>query len=64
MERVLTVERIDSRPSEGAAQLAHQPVSVVAAAGIEGDRYFGRHEEPGQNLTLVEAEVIEAFPNE
>ena len=32
---------------------------VVAGAGIEGDRYFGRHEEPGQNITLVEAEEID-----
>jgi len=34
---------------------------VVAGAGIEGDRYFDRHEEPGQNITLVEAEEIERF---
>lgn len=57
----MTVERIYTRPAEGAAQREHAQVSVVAGAGIEGDRYFGRHEEPGQNLTLVEAEEIEAF---
>lgn len=34
---------------------------MVAGSGIEGDRYFGRHDEPGQNVTLVEAEEIEAF---
>ena len=49
--------------SEGAAQLAHQRMSVVAGAGIEGDCYFGRDEVPRQNLTLVEAEEIEGFPH-
>ena len=34
---------------------------VVAGAGIDGDRYFRAKDEPGQNITLVEAEVIEAF---
>ena len=57
----MSVERIYTRPVAGAAQLEQAQVSVVAGAGIEGDRYFGRHEEPGQNLTLVEAEEIEAF---
>jgi MOSC domain-containing protein YiiM len=37
---------------------------MVAGAGIEGDRYFGCHDEPGQNVTLVEAEEIEVFIRE
>jgi MOSC domain-containing protein YiiM len=36
-------------------------VNVVSGVGIVGDRYFGRHDEPGQNITLVEAEEIESF---
>lgn len=60
----MTVERICTRPGAGAAQQEHAQVRVLAGAGIEGDRYFGRHDEPGQNLTLVEAEEIEAFLQE
>lgn len=37
----MTVERIYTRPAAGAAQLEHTQVSVLAGAGIEGDRYFG-----------------------
>lgn len=36
-------------------------VSVVAGQGIVGDRNYGKRKYPGQNLTLVEAEEIEAF---
>ena len=55
IERIFTRSRADGSTHE------HQSVRVVAGAGIEGDRYFDRHEEPGQNLTLVEAEEIERF---
>jgi MOSC domain-containing protein YiiM len=55
------VERVFIKPRSGEPQVEHAQVTVVAGSGIEGDRYFGRHEEPGQNLTLVEAEEIEAF---
>lgn len=55
------IERIFTRsPADGATH-EHQAVQVVAGAGIEGDRYFDRHEEPGQNITLIEAEEIERF---
>jgi MOSC domain-containing protein YiiM len=57
----MSVERIFVKPLSSGLQLEHDQVTVVAGAGIEGDRYFGRHEEPGQNLTLVEAEEIESF---
>ena len=36
-------------------------IVVVVGAGIEGDKYFDLHDEPGQNMTLVEAEEIESF---
>ncbi len=37
-------------------------VALVAGSGIVGDRYYGAKQKyPGQNLTLIEAEEIEAF---
>ena len=44
--------------------MEHERIEVVAGAGIKGDRYFARHEEPGQNITLIEGEEIEAFLTE
>jgi MOSC domain-containing protein YiiM len=41
--------------------LALPAVQLKAGAGIVGDRYFGRSRaQPGRNLSLVEAEAIEA----
>ena len=57
----MTVERIFTRTSSGSPPTEHTSVQVTAGAGIEGDRYFDRHDEPGQNVTFVEAEEIEAF---
>lgn len=55
------IERIFIRPPDGEQPLEQQRVQVVAGAGIRGDRYFDAHDEPGQNITFVEAEAIEAF---
>jgi MOSC domain-containing protein YiiM len=60
----MAIERIYTRAVSGGAQHEHRRVRVVAGAGIEGDRYFGRGDYPGQNVTLVEAEEIEAFLRE
>ena len=60
----MTVERIYISPSYGGAQLERDRITVVAGAGIEGDRYFGVRDEPGQSITLIEAEEIEAFIRE
>jgi len=60
----MTVERIFIRQSSVGPQNEHECVEVVAGAGIKGDRYFGRHDEPGQNITLIEAEEIESFISE
>jgi MOSC domain-containing protein YiiM len=57
----LTVERIYTRKRPGGPQTSHEQVQIVAGAGIEGDRYFDHHDEPGQNVTFVEAEAIETF---
>jgi len=61
LPHTMTIEHLFIRPPGGGPQLALASASVVAGAGIEGDRYFGAKDEPGQNLTLVEAEAIEAF---
>jgi len=55
------IERIFTRSTGDGATHEHQSVRVVAGVGIVGDRYFDRHEEPGQNITLIEAEEIEHF---
>ena len=55
------IERIYTRNRSGGPQTSHDRVRVVAGAGIEGDRYFERHDEPGQNITFIEAEAIEVF---
>ena len=55
------IERIFTRSSVTGTTQEHQTVRVMAGAGIEGDRYFDRHDEPGQNITLIEAEVVERF---
>ena len=57
----MTVERIFISPAHGAAQQECQQIRVQRGTGIIGDRNFDEHRYPGQNLTLVEAEVIEAF---
>ena len=57
----MTVERIFVRQSSVESQTEYERVEVVAGAGVKGDRYFDRHDEPGQNITLIEAEEIESF---
>ncbi len=57
----MPVERIFLRHEADATQRELDTVSVTAGAGIVGDRYVGHRDEPGQNITLIEAEEIEAF---
>ena len=57
----MRIERIYTRSRSGGHLVEQASVRVVAGRGIEGDRYFGRHDEPGQNVTFIEAEEIEAF---
>ena len=61
VRNAMKVERIFTSQMPGGPQIEHESVRVVAGSGIEGDRYFGLHNEPGQNLTLIEIEEIEAF---
>lgn len=60
----MSIECIFIRPPGGNPTVEQRSVRVVAGAGIEGDRYFDAHDEPGQNITFVEAEAIEAFARE
>ena len=57
----MTIERIYLAPAPGGALVEQSEIRVVAGAGIDGDRYYLAKDEPGQNITLVEAEVIEAY---
>jgi MOSC domain-containing protein YiiM len=57
----MIIEHIYLAGKAGEVQLEAQSINVVVDAGIEGDRYFSARDEPGQNITLVEAEEIEAF---
>jgi MOSC domain-containing protein YiiM len=59
MVECIFISREPGRPVERVGE-----VRVVAGSGIEGDRYFGAADEPGQNITLVEAEEIERFNRE
>lgn len=60
----MIIERIYISEEQGGAQQERASVTVVAGKGIEGDRYFAHRDEPGQNITLIEAEEIEAFLRE
>ena len=64
MEVSVGIERIFTRPQGGGGQVEHQAVLVVVGAGVQGDRYYQARDGPGQNITFVEAEEIEAFAAE
>lgn len=55
------IEAIFVARQKASAQQAAQEIALVAGKGIVGDRNFGRHRWPGQNITFVEAEEVEAF---
>ena len=57
----MIIERIFLAPEPGGALAEVSRARVLAGAGLEGDRYFNAKDEPGQNITLVEAEVIDEF---
>jgi len=57
----MRVERIFISPEPGGAQCECGRIRLETGEGIVGDRNFGKHVYPGQNITLVEAEEIERF---
>jgi len=60
-----TIVAINIAPSAEAPMHSVAEVRAVPGKGLEGDRYFDLEDpEPKQELTLVEAEAIEAFRSE
>lgn len=57
----MTIERLYLSPAHGAPLSGRRRLRLLAGQGIEGDRHCGGADWPGQNLTLIEAEEIEAF---
>jgi MOSC domain-containing protein YiiM len=57
----MTVAALCFAPSKSAPMQIVEEIEVVAGSGIVGDHYFGKVKHPGQNLTLIEAEEVEAF---
>lgn len=55
---------------EGASMQSREAVRAIAGQGLEGDRYrdgtgtYSEREGPGRQLTLIEAEAIEAIERE
>lgn len=60
----MTIERIFISTEAGGQQSEQEQIELVAGFGIVGDRNFGLSKWPGQNLTFIEAEEIEAFLEE
>ncbi len=60
------VERIAISPVESQLPESVDSVEVLAGQGPVGDRYFvdAPAERPGEDLTLIEAEALEAFTAE
>src|SRR6185295_6242130 len=62
-----TVVSINITPSAEAPMQTVDEVRAIPGRGLEGDRYFdnkGREPAPRRELTLIEAEAIEALKNE
>lgn len=61
-----TIESINIAPSAKAPMVSVEEVNAVPGKGLQGDRYFARQgtfykPQPDRELTLIEAEAIEAF---
>ena len=55
------VERIFVAPVKGAPMKSLEVADALAGQGLEGDRKVAAGREPAAQLTLIEAEAIEAF---
>jgi MOSC domain-containing protein YiiM len=64
------VVTIHVAPKEGASMRSLDAVRAVAGEGLEGDRYhdgsgtYSEREGPGRQVTLIEAEALEAIERE
>src|SRR5215218_3620863 len=58
----MTVAALCLSPAISAPVRVVEEFEVVAGAGIVGDHNFGHQQRyPGQNITLIEAEEVDAF---
>jgi MOSC domain-containing protein YiiM len=58
----MTVAALCLSPKKSSSMSEVGEIDVVAGAGIVGDHNFGVNQRyPGQNLTLIEAEEVDAF---
>lgn len=57
----MAIAHLFASPQRGAPQQALAALQLLAGQGVSGDRHCGRSDWPGQQVTLVEAEEIEAF---
>lgn len=55
------IETIFVASEKSSPQVEVSEIALVAGKGIVGDRNFNRSRWPGQNITFIEAEEIEAF---
>jgi len=55
------IESIFVAPEKTSPQTEVNEVAVVSGRGIIGDHHFNKHDHPGRNITLIEAEEIESF---
>ncbi len=60
MGALVKIESIWIAPAPAAALVSVAQARVVAGRGLEGDRYFGKADKPDAEVTLVEAEALEA----
>lgn len=58
----MTISALCLSPSKSTPMQIVGEIDVVAGTGIVGDHFFSAEQRyPGQNLTLIEAEEVEAF---
>lgn len=55
------IEHLFIASHAGSAQQSVDSIELIAGKGIVGDRNFGLSKWPGQNITFIEREQIEAF---
>ena len=58
------MEGIFLTDTHGAVPDPHERVRAVAGRGLAGNRYFPERAQPGEALTLIAAEALEAFEQE
>lgn len=55
------IKAIYLTPKRRSAQIQKNEVMLQSGRGIVGDRNFGKDDYPGQNITFIEQEMIDAY---